>query len=164
VFGPHTSKIDIQRSEPTDLDLNQAIKKAAKRNAAITQKVVIGDLLKKVPDNAERSRKRILSRWESDERLKHLKPFLDSWNKWREFYTGADNKWFPKNNGQLTAMENIIDMADKAGLHYDLIIACSFRAFEKRRFSLGLSNVLANGLEHYEKLIDDVLVDIEQHG
>ena len=62
-------------------------------------------------------------------------------------------------------MENIIDLCKSEGIELDDMISCSFKAysFEWRKFSLGLTNVLAHGVENYRRFKGEVDLDYEKN-
>jgi len=163
MFAPHTAKTYIKRCEPRGIgNLGSAQEAVALRNRRIAEKVVTGSLLKSKPKSESKSLKRILREWETDERLKKLKPFVEYWNKWAQYYRDFDNNWWPKNRSQISCMERIIEVADEKGVHLDTFLGCTWKATEKRRHAPTVQLCLSNGIEFYDRFIGDLEFDLDQ--
>lgn len=159
MFFGYTSKIDIQRSEPSNEtyftgSLDKVKKAVEKRNARIAEKVVIKSLIRKKP--TEKSKVKLINAHEKDERIKYLSSFIESWNKWGDYYSDFSHRWEPKNRAQLTAIENILDLCKKEEIDCELFVACVWKSYEKRRFNPNVQSCLAYGLEAYDRYIDSI--------
>jgi len=162
MFRAHTSKIDVQRCEPVIDDLNAAIQKVLERNSALTKKIVLNGLIKS-PKSKSKVQQKILSLFETDERRKRLTAVIVTWNEWRQFYSDEPiPEWTPKTKGQLTCLENIVEMAQQNELNLNIFIACCFKAYEKRYVRLSLQIALSQGLEFYDKWHNQVMYDYER--
>jgi len=157
MFAPHTAKIDIRRDDPTGIDLKKAAEKVRKRNAEFAKHIVIKNLLKKKP--TAKSRDRIMAEWETDERLKYLRPFLEYWNDWGRYYLGDHYSWSPKNRSQIGCIESILDKVKEREADLYIFIGCAFKAYENRKASVPVSYVLAYGMEWYDRYYDAVYTD-----
>jgi len=158
-FFPHLAEIGIERDEP-DVDADAEAKIIRRKNSLLAEQIVARDMIKNRKKNPKAS-ERIRARLEFDERLQSAKKFVDLWNYWRMFYLDA-GPIYPKSKGQLTCIENIIEMAEKNGLSLSMLIATTHKAFCWRRFNPGFTDVLSRGLEYYDTLIDDVAADIDR--
>lgn len=165
MFAPHTAQVEIERTEPVGLNVDLAVEKVLKRHAMVSWHVVTLDRLKTRPQDPKAARERITRAWEADERVKFLKPFIESWNKWREYYAPADRTlhaaWLPKSSASITVCESIVDFAKEEDLDLDLLIASGHKAFERSRYPLALTSLLANALDYYARYADDVRVDVD---
>jgi len=83
------------------------------------------------------------------------------WNYWRNFYCGA-TPIHPKTKGQLTCIENIIELAYENDLNLNILIGVTHKAFTKRRFNPNFTEVLARGIDYYESLYDQVIADTDR--
>jgi len=154
MFMPHTSQIEIKRSEPK---LNaDSVRNVKKRNSDITLRVILRDLLKRPKNN-----KRTLEVNEKDVRLGSLQPFIDEWNRFRLKY-GAKFDWRPKTKGQLTCMEKILDICEQNNVKLNVILACCFKAYVFKRHALTLQIVLAYGMDYYDKFAEEVFAEMDE--
>ena len=106
MFYPHLSEITIARDEP-NVDPKRELKLIQRRNSLMAAKVVTNHLLKN-PKASKVSRKKLSDKIEFDERLATTKSFMETWNKWRDFYFDA-KPMKVKNKSQLTCIEKIIE-------------------------------------------------------
>jgi hypothetical protein len=112
---------------------------------------------KKSPKVSEKIRALV----EFDQRFKSAKEFLQMSNYWRNFYLDA-TPIYPKPKGQLTCIENIIEMAYESHLNLNILIGVTHKAFIKRRFNPNFTEVLARGIDYYESLYDQVVADTDR--
>lgn len=165
MFAAHKAQINVERSEPTDLNLDMAQEIVRKRNASYCEDVVLKNLLKK-PKNEKKSQRKILKAWEMDEQLKMVNGFTMLWNHWRKFYIGSRSyykEWEPNNRAQLTVIGKIVSDVETHDLDLGLYIACTFKAWEFRHFPPTVQICLSNGLDYYNEFISAVMADIGEN-
>jgi len=123
--------------------------------------VVSEDLLKAKPKSKAKSARKIAKKWEHDERLETIQPFLKEFSRWRSFYVGVPDDWEPKNDGQITCIENIIATVNKYDLDLGLFLGCQFKALAWKPATPTVQQIQSYGLEKYREYADDVLNDVD---
>ena len=123
--------------------------------------MITKDLLKAKPKSSAKSAKKIAKEWEREKRLESIGPFLEEFNRFREFYVGIENEWSPKNDGQISCIENIIEWCDQNEVDLGLFIACQFKALAWKPATPSVQVMQSNGAEKYEQYVDSVLSDID---
>jgi len=159
MFFPHLAEIKLVRDEPTII-LSKRIELAKRRNAVLAERIVVGDYLKspkKNKDSTERIRKLI----EFDQRFDSTRSFMGIWNNWRYFYFER-SPIMPKNKGQLTCIENILDLVKENDMDLNIFVGTVHCAHLKRRFMPGFSTALAYGTDCYEKMYGKVMSDLDR--
>jgi hypothetical protein len=164
MFAPHTAQVAIARTEPVGISPELATEIVRKRNAALAFSAIMRDALKVNRSQGQQRTERLLRRWEMDGRMGPLRPFIESWNYWREFYTKEEieTTWVPKTNGALTTIETIIDLCKENQIDPDLFVACGHRAYARSRYPLSLSMLCANGLDYFNRHAEQILVEIDE--
>lgn len=96
-------------------------------------------------------------------RVKEIKPFVDSWNRWRGFYFDIPNPVVIKTPSQLSMAENALKFLKENNRNPDIAIACLFKLYKMRKYKL-LPNfsALKTMPDIYEELYDGALADIEE--
>lgn len=150
-FFSHTAKIQITRREP-DFITKDHIDRVLALHDRACMKVLFLDRLKEAKNEEKRNLR---------ERIDNLSEFIEIWNTWRDFYFDAEPIQI-KTKAQATVCEKIVELVEAKGYNLAIFIACTHKAFQKRKFRPGFSDNLAHGEEHYERLYEDVLVDIER--
>ena len=166
MFAAHKAQININRSEPSDLNVKEAIRIVQMRNHEYCNEVVTRDLLKKRTKDPAKSRKKIIKNWERDERLDRCAKFVQLWNYWRSFYFHDryyQKKWEPKSAAQLTVIEKIMKLTNETEMDLGLFIACSFKPYQySQRFTPTVQMCLGNGEQSYYRHREEVMADIRQ--
>jgi len=164
MFAPHTAQVEIARTEPIGINAELAAEIVRKRNATLAFEAVSRDMLKVNQTTGQIITARLIKRWETDERLKSLRPFVDSWNYWRERYAKHDYEftWVPKTPSQISMMETVNAICQENQIDTDIFIACGHRAYAKSRYSLSLNMLCANGLDFFAKHAEEVLTEIDE--
>ena len=161
MFSPHLSQIEIYRREPRLLNFRMLEDCIMRRSIKEVEKIISKDSIKTHGDT-KKTQKKIKNLIEIDERLRTVKRFMRVWNYWREFYFNLP-EINPKTKGQLTCIENILELSKKERLNLNMLIA-THKAYAIRRSSYmpTYSTVLAQWEDFYEKFYDSVLVDIDR--
>jgi len=159
MFFSHLAEIEIERDEP-DIDPIKESKIILRRNALLAEKIVARNLLKPRKKNPKVSEK-IRALLEFDQRLDSARVFVETWNYWRDFYFDV-GPMSPKNKGQLTCIEKIIEMSQENNINLSILIGATHKAYVWRKIRPGFSEALSKGLEHYENLYDDVVSDLDK--
>lgn len=135
----------------------------ARRFAELAADIVSRAVLKAPVDRNKKSRAddKIRKAVEFDERLKHVKAFMEQWNRWRAFYLDLPPIHL-KNSGQITVIEKAIDFCETHGFRLTMMIAVIHKAHEKRTMRPNFNSIALYGEEHYEKLYDDVIGDLDE--
>jgi len=153
MFYPHLAEIKITRDEPNSVGVVKSVSNFA-------TDIVTRDLLKN-PKKKSDYKKKLARLLEYDQRYATAKKFMEQWNEWRDFYLDV-GPIKPKTRGQLTSIENIIEMAKENDLNLNLLIATTHRAYKRRKFRPGFSAVIADGIDNYELHHDKVIADVER--
>lgn len=128
--------------------------------------VVTQELLKQRPEDPRAARERIAKAWELDARMTPLRPLIESWNRWREYYAAEDREfhapWGPRTASHMTACESVVDFAKENSLDLDLLIACGHKAFAKSRYDLTVNMLVAHGLDYFSKFAEAVVIDLDE--
>jgi len=162
MFVSGTAVIRVKRTEPAIKDVAFACEVARRRNSLIAEKVVTQSLLRSKPKSKEKSASKIAKGWEREKRIENVEQFLVQFNQWRKFYVQADNEWIPKNSGQLTCIENIMEFCEKRDVDLGLYIACQFKALAWKPATPTVQQMQSNGVANYNQYIEDVLLDIDE--
>ena len=157
-----TAVIKVKRKEPEIKDISEAYDLALLRNRLITEKVITKSLLKSRPKSKAASVKKIAKAWELEKRMESIAPFIDAFNYWRKYYVEIFDEWIPKNSGQITCIENIIEFCREKDVDLNLYVGCQFKALEWKKATPSVQTIQSNGREKYNQYIDDVLSDIDQ--
>jgi hypothetical protein len=156
MFFAASSEIEIKRVDTESVPIELRLK-AIRRNREIAMRVVMKDLLKKPRSNA-----RAILVNENDIRMIALKPFVAEWNEQARRYTDKYSNWQPKNKGQLTCIENILDMCEQRDMQLNILLASCFLAYSKRKHGLTLPVILAYGAEYYNAFAEQVYADLDE--
>ena len=159
MFYPHYAQMFIERDEP-ELDVGSQKAIVRKRFAALAERIVIKDDLKKVKKK-NIVYKKIRDLHETDVRERSIEDFLEIWNRWRRFYFDVKDMK-AKTKTQITTIENIIEMPEQNKLNLNMLIATTHKAYEKRRFRPNFNAVLSYGLEYYEEFYEEIMADIDR--
>lgn len=163
MFTAHLAEISVTRNEPPgSFDHAKAARQLAQLFKSIAERVVTADLLKK-PNKERRANaeQKIRDSIEKEERMKTVKEFMESWNRWRLKYLGLQPT-HPKTKGQLTSIERAIEFAASKDLDLNILIAVVHKAFVKRKFRPNFYLVEQQGEELYERYYTDVMADIDR--
>lgn len=152
--------IQCNRKEPPPgFDVEKASKRVRDKFNVLAERIVLKSWLKN-PKHRKSTADRIKREVEFDARFVQTKEFVGLWNTWRLMYYGLD-PISPKNNGQLTAIENAIAFAKEKGFDLNMLIACVHRGYKKRKYRPGFTVIVTEGEEYYGRFYDDVLADID---
>jgi hypothetical protein len=135
----------------------------ARRFAELAVSIVTKSILKAPVDPGKKSKAEIKIRKavEFDERLKHVKSFMEQWNRWREFYLELPPVHL-KNSGQITTIEKAIDFCEAHGFRLTMMIAVIHKAHQKRTMRPNFNSIVLYGEEHYAGMYDDVIADVDR--
>ena len=134
----------------------------ARRFTDFAERIVLGSLLKEQKSENKKLavQKRLTEAYETEERMKSIREFMNRWNHWREFYFSL-GPIAPKTKSQLTMIENSIAFSNEKGMDLNMVIACIHKAYKGRKFRPSFNAVELYGEEFYEKFYEDVLADID---
>lgn len=162
--SPHLVEIRIIRKEPgSTFNSKAAARILAEQFSVLAERIIAKGILKKpaCPKNRKRAEDKIMDLVETDERLKTVKFFLESWNKWRDFYFDLPALEI-KTKSQLTSVENAIAFINEHGLNMQLMIAAVHRAHRHRKFRPNFNTITHLGIECYDEHYDYVMADIDE--
>ena len=158
MFVAHKAQINIYRDEPEEIDLAGAKARVAKRNEKITAKALFDHFRSKKPTRA--AAVRLTKAHEFETRTESIGPFLEIWNEFRNL-NGKESEWRPKTAGQVTMIENIIDMVENEGLDLRIFIGCAFKHISWSGRTPAFTQMLSRGLDFYDAHYDEVSVDLD---
>jgi len=126
------------------------------------EKIISRDCIR-THNETRKTKKKIENLIEFDERMKLVKDFMETWNYWRQFYLDLPATK-PKTKGQLTCIENILDLVKEENVNLRMLIAATHKAYSlyKRKYNPTYATVLHSGLDFYDKYYDDILIDIDK--
>lgn len=163
VFTPNLAQIRITRKDPgPDFDTETATRKLARRTQQFAALIVTKNLLRSVPSESRRksAEKKIHDMIETEERMKTVRVFMESWNDWRNFYYDLPPMVI-KNKSQLSTVESCIDFAYENRMDLSILIACVMKNYEKRNYRPNFNAILTYGEDAYKNLYDQVMADID---
>jgi hypothetical protein len=165
MFRSHHAKILIVRREPLkDFNQENTTRSVLKLFESLTLSAIKEDLISaKSPSRKSSALSKIKKEADFEMRLKAIKPFLHSWNKWRSLYFDVPTPVSIKSSSQLTMAENALAFLKENNRNTDIAIACLFKLYKMRKYKL-LPNfsALKTMPEIYEELYDKALADIEE--
>lgn len=118
-------------------------------------------LLKSKPKSPAKSRKKIAKEWEREKRLEAIQPFVEEFNRFREFYVGITNEWTPKTDAQITCIENVMQLCEEEDIDLGLLVGSSFKALEWKPATPSIQQIQSSGLDKYYQYNEEVLLDID---
>lgn len=161
MFFPHFASIEVIRQEPLKIH-EDAIEKILMRNEDIASRIVIESYLRGDSAKPEKEiRKKINNQNEIEIRIEFTRNFMILWNHWRNFYFDAPPVQ-PKNRGQLTQIENIIQLAEEKEIKLTLLIGSTHKAFVWRKVRPSFPEVISKGIEHYNNHSEEVIIDLDR--
>ena len=165
MFAPHKAKIKVRRRQPTIEEVERAKKILKRRIERLATAAVEKDKIsvEKTRSTIAKVEKAVQKKIEFDDRKEALRNFIESFNKWRNYFVpDREHAWRPKTLGQLRMIERVVDVVQENDLNQDLFVACSFKAVEKWKFKVPAFNqMLTKGAEWYEIYCEDVLATID---
>lgn len=157
------SSISIKRVEPdSSYDFVKRTENLNRYFARQAESIVLADVMKNPvkSENKEKRIKELANLIETDERMKTIKSFMESWNIWRDFYFQL-GPIQPKQKGQITAIENAIQFCEENQYDLHMMIGCLHFANLKKKFMPTYSAITTYGEEVY-KYYDNVLADLDK--
>ncbi len=162
-FYPHQADFIISRSEPSERNLPTLTKRALHIQEVIAERIVFAAMMSR-SNSKKKNRevtKKIRALDEHNDRLEGLEGFLESWNRWSLLYLNAPPVQ-PRYKGQITAAENAMTIAREAEIPLNLFIACLIKSFVGRRFPPRFTDLVAYGMEKWERHSSDIMKDIDR--
>ncbi len=164
MFATHTAILSMARSEPkANFDIEKREKDLSLFFGKLAEQIVLKNVLenKTKSNNKEKALKKLRAKIETDERLKTIKGFMESWNYWRDFYFQL-GPIEPKNSQSVSMIENAIQFCMENEYDLHMMIGCIHRASLKRLNRPPFSNIQAYGAEYYEKFYNHVIEDLDK--
>jgi hypothetical protein len=159
MFLPLMGCAIVDREEPS-VKLSEAASFVKKRNSKIAMKVVLKDKLGK--KTKARATKKMRYANELHARMQAIKPFIESWQRWSDFYEDAAYTWTPKTGSHVSCIENILKECEEKELDFDVVIACGFKAYDGKTKRISINVLRSYYEDFYNQYYEEVMNDIDK--